>query len=633
QISTRQPQTSATLVGVQQASPPSPSRANPEHHRRRRFPIPLREDGVQPSLRTACPRASVVQSAARHSSTAVMAPKKKEQQKMSLGDFLTDTGFGGGSWADEVEETYVAGTQPLPASDRPRYGAGGNMSSWQDRGYSVRESVPQTFPDKPPYTAHLGNLSYDATTESVTEFFEGCDVVSVRIIEDREMMRPKGFGYVEFTTGDGLKKALDLDGESFQGRMIKIKIADPPRGGDSRGGESSRDLSDWSRKGPLPDLPGRGGRQPSDFGDRRPPRDPAAEPRAAREMTWERRGPLSPIPQQEFGSGSRDGSRPPRPAPEGLGERGESHRGSRHGAGAWGEGRPEGARPPRVDQPERTVTAAEKDMQWRERMRPDAAVKSSTPSRDGSAPPSPALSHAAPAPAGRPRLNLQKRTVSEATDAAAAPAGDAKASPFGAARPIDTAQREKEIEEKRQQAIREKREADEKAKEERRLAKQAAAAKAEADADAEAEAAEAKAAQEEAAKEDEEKPAAEPKEEDEPAQGQNGASGEQKVPIRTREPREPKEQVSNPKSRAAEAGNWRWASGEQRTNRGPPGGPRGGRGGGAPRGPRGEGRGGRANGSPAQTPTTDGEAPTKQEEDGWTTVPNKKGRQGRPVAS
>jgi translation initiation factor 4B len=73
----------------------------------------------------------------------------------------------------------------------------------------------------------LGNLSYDATNESVTEFFEGCDVVSVRIIEDREMQRPKGFGYVEFTNLDGLKKALTLDGESFQGRMIKIKIADP----------------------------------------------------------------------------------------------------------------------------------------------------------------------------------------------------------------------------------------------------------------------------------------------------------------------------------------------------------------------------------------------------------------------
>lgn len=94
-------------------------------------------------------------------------------------------------------------------------------------GFSIRESVPQRLPDRPPFTAHLGNLSYDATVESVTEFFDGCGVVSVRIIEDREMQRPKGFGYVEFTDLDGLKKALDLDGESFQGRMIKIKVADP----------------------------------------------------------------------------------------------------------------------------------------------------------------------------------------------------------------------------------------------------------------------------------------------------------------------------------------------------------------------------------------------------------------------
>lgn len=97
-----------------------------------------------------------------------------------------------------------------------------------DVGYSsVRENLPQTIPDKPPYTAHLGNLSYDATVESVTEFFEGCGVVSVRIIEDREMQRPKGFGYVEFEDVESLKTALTLDGQSFQGRMIKIKIADP----------------------------------------------------------------------------------------------------------------------------------------------------------------------------------------------------------------------------------------------------------------------------------------------------------------------------------------------------------------------------------------------------------------------
>lgn len=61
----------------------------------------------------------------------------------------------------------------------------------------------------------------------MTELFQGCDIVSVRIIEDRELQRPKGFGYVEFTNAEGLTKALTLDGESFQGRLIRIKVADP----------------------------------------------------------------------------------------------------------------------------------------------------------------------------------------------------------------------------------------------------------------------------------------------------------------------------------------------------------------------------------------------------------------------
>jgi translation initiation factor 4B len=50
---------------------------------------------------------------------------------------------------------------------------------------------------------------------------------------------------------------------------------------------------------------------------------------------------------------------------------------------------------------------------------------------------------------------------------AAAPTGDSKASPFGAARPIDTAARERQVEEKRQLAIRQKKEADDKVKAEK----------------------------------------------------------------------------------------------------------------------------------------------------------------------
>lgn len=110
-------------------------------------------------------------------------------------------------------------------------------------------------------------------------------------------------------------------------------------------------------------------------------------------------------------------------------------------------------------------------------MRPDAA-----PAVTPQATRSPALSNSqpsnppSPAPgpavlASRPKLNLAKRTVSEAQpDAATEPKTDSKASPFGGAKPVDTATKEKEVEQKRQQALKEKKEADDKARAEKKAA-------------------------------------------------------------------------------------------------------------------------------------------------------------------
>lgn len=110
-------------------------------------------------------------------------------------------------------------------------------------------------------------------------------------------------------------------------------------------------------------------------------------------------------------------------------------------------------------------------------MRPDPPAPVVAPtrspnlsSREISTPPSPAA--AAPqAPNVRPKLNLAKRTISEVEPNAKSPlATDSKASPFGAAKPIDTAAREKEVEEKRQLALREKKEAEEKSREDKKAA-------------------------------------------------------------------------------------------------------------------------------------------------------------------
>jgi len=184
---------------------------------------------------------------------------------------------------------------------------------------------------------------------------------------------------------------------------------------------------------------------------------------------WERKGPLSPVPgaaapQSREREGGRSRTNEPR---------------ERKLSPSWGEGRSQdGSRPPRREfqaRPppvERQPTAAEQDNQWRSKMRPDAPVKSSSPTPDPSVPNSPAAQPAAPAT--RPKLNLAKRTVSEAVSNDPSSASDSKASPFGAARPVDTAAKEREVAEKREIAIRQKKEADDKAREEKK-AREAAA--------------------------------------------------------------------------------------------------------------------------------------------------------------
>ena len=92
-------------------------------------------------------------------------------------------------------------------------------------GYSVREQLP--LPTKPPYTVHLGNMSFDATEGDIQQFFAGCSVTNVRIVEDKLERKPKGFGYAEFSTLEGLKKALEFNNSQFQGRNIRVSVAEP----------------------------------------------------------------------------------------------------------------------------------------------------------------------------------------------------------------------------------------------------------------------------------------------------------------------------------------------------------------------------------------------------------------------
>lgn len=78
------------------------------------------------------------------------------------------------------------------------------------------------LPPNPPYTAFLGNLSYDVDEDAVTEFFQSHSVVCthVRIPRDNDSERIKGFGYAEFGTVDDIKKAIEKSGEFLLNRKV-----------------------------------------------------------------------------------------------------------------------------------------------------------------------------------------------------------------------------------------------------------------------------------------------------------------------------------------------------------------------------------------------------------------------------
>lgn len=81
-------------------------------------------------------------------------------------------------------------------------------------------------------TIYVGNINYQATEEDLKNVFsEYGEVTSVKIINDRETGRSKGFGFVEMESG--AEKAIEeLDGKEFQGRRLRVNEARPraPRG-------------------------------------------------------------------------------------------------------------------------------------------------------------------------------------------------------------------------------------------------------------------------------------------------------------------------------------------------------------------------------------------------------------------
>lgn len=75
----------------------------------------------------------------------------------------------------------------------------------------------------------IGSLSYNVGDDELKEFFSQVgEVTSAKVIVDRGSGRSKGFGFVEMSSDDEAKKAIqELNDKELDGRSIVVNEARP----------------------------------------------------------------------------------------------------------------------------------------------------------------------------------------------------------------------------------------------------------------------------------------------------------------------------------------------------------------------------------------------------------------------
>ncbi|CAH1282921.1 unnamed protein product [Diabrotica balteata] len=193
--------------------------------------------------------------------------KKTKGKTFALTDFLQETT---GSipvqpirksnlnWADEVEDfddTRKAVNVVLPTAPKA------------SRDY---DDISNTVPMEPPFWAYLSNLPYDVDEDELSAFFKNMRIANMRIPKDDRggESKSKGYGYIEFEDRESLLEALFLRDTTLKSRRMRIEVAsnmdnDRRRGRMDMNRDRQQDRSDsfgdW-RSGP---------RAPSDSMDNR----------------------------------------------------------------------------------------------------------------------------------------------------------------------------------------------------------------------------------------------------------------------------------------------------------------------------------------------------------------------------
>lgn len=78
-------------------------------------------------------------------------------------------------------------------------------------------------------SVYIGNLSYDVSQEDLRQVFEDYGTVSrVSLPMDREMNRPRGFGFVDMSSKEEEAAAIEaLNEAEWHGRTLRVNEAKP----------------------------------------------------------------------------------------------------------------------------------------------------------------------------------------------------------------------------------------------------------------------------------------------------------------------------------------------------------------------------------------------------------------------
>lgn len=82
---------------------------------------------------------------------------------------------------------------------------------------------------------YVGNLAWSTTDADLRNLFaEFGEVISARVISDRETGRSRGFGFVEMDDAGAAQAIQALNGKSIGGRDLKVNEAQPRESRPSR---------------------------------------------------------------------------------------------------------------------------------------------------------------------------------------------------------------------------------------------------------------------------------------------------------------------------------------------------------------------------------------------------------------